>query len=253
MEKPGGPVYVYGILASDGLAAIPVAGVDDMPVRVVEQARLAALVSDLHADALTAAREVRAHWRVLEAASDQGVTVIPVRFGTVMQDEQAVRDELLDPHADHLEAVLDRLAGRIQVSVKGTYDEQRLMAAVVRESPAIGRLRERLRTMPPDAGYYDRISLGEMVAAAVQRQREADLQLVEERLVPLAVDVRSEAASGTDGAFDIAFLVDRDRLPEFSQGVAALGAELEDRIAVRYVGPLPPYSFVDDELAAGVA
>jgi Gas vesicle synthesis protein GvpL/GvpF len=253
MAEAEGPVYVYGILAASGEAAAPVAGVDGAPVRAITEGRLAALVSDLEAGALAVAREVRAHWRVLEAASDQGTTVIPVRFGTVMESEQAVRDELLTPQQEHLTALLGDLSGRVQLSVKGRYDEERLMRDVVHRTPKIAALRERVRALSPQAGYYQRISLGEMVAAAVDQRREDDLRLVLDRLEPLAVRSRAEAPSGEDGAFDIAFLVERERLPEFSDGVAAVGAALDGRVAVRYVGPLPPYSFIDDPLAAGVA
>jgi hypothetical protein len=35
--------------------------------------------------------------------------------------------------------------------------------------------------------------------------------------------------------------------------VTALIGELGDRIGVRYIGPLPPSSFADAELTAGVA
>ena len=40
-------------------------------------------------------------------------------------------------------------------------------------------------------------------------------------------------------------------MPAFSATVAALGDELGDRVTMRYVGPLPPYSFVDAELTPG--
>jgi hypothetical protein len=170
-----------------------------------------------------------------------------------MESERAVREQLLAPQEEHLSALLEDLGGRIELGLKGRYDEQRLMRDVVRETPAIAQLRDKVRALPAEAGYYDKIALGEMVAAAVQRRRGADLQLVLDRLEPLAVRARAEPAGGDDGAFDVAFLVERDRVPAFSEGVAALGAEIDERIALRYVGPLPPYSFVEHETEARVA
>ena len=70
-------------------------------VGTVGHGGLAALVSDLEAEALTAAKEVRSHWRVLEEAS-AGATVLPVRFGTVMESDDAVREQLLEPNAEGL-------------------------------------------------------------------------------------------------------------------------------------------------------
>jgi hypothetical protein len=245
-------VYVYGVLRSADLDALSVTGVAGSPVRAVERDELAALVSDLEGGALAAAREVRAHWRVLEEASGSA-TVLPVRFGTVMESEDGVRDRLLAPNAERLTGLLGELAGRVQLSVKGDYDEQRLLRKVVRGAPAIGAMQRRLRTLPEEAGYYDRIRLGEAVAAEVGRQREEDTGLALDRLAPLAVASRAEALGSPDAAFNLAFLVESNRVDDFSAGVRALAGEFGERLHIRYVGPLPPYSFAEMDLAAGSA
>lgn len=243
-------VYVYGVLRAADADAVSVAGVEDSPVRAVVLEELAALVSDLEGGSIAAAREVRAHWRVLEEASGDA-TVLPVRFGTVMESDQAVRDRLLAPNAERLGGLLEELAGRVQLSVKGDYDEQELMREVVRDTPAIGAMRRRVSKLSDQAGYYERIRLGEAVAAGVSRRREQDTGLALERLSPLAVATRSEEVGGTEAAFKLAFLVERDAVERFSAAVGELTGELGERVHVRYVGPLPPYSFAEMDLSAG--
>lgn len=251
MAEIEGSVYVYGVTtASSGAPAV--AGVEDAEVGIVEEGPLAALVSKVAGDALSAAREVRAHWRVLEEAS-RDATVLPVRFGTVMEGPDAVRERLLAPNADRLAELLEQLDGRVQLSVKGEYREEELMRDVVRASPAIAQLRERLRDVPEAAGYYDRIRLGELVAAEVARRSEADTALAEERLDPIAVDRREGPRTSTEAAFNLAYLVDRGRQDDFGKAVAALGRELGDRVELRFVGPLPPYSFAEADLQSGSA
>ena len=56
-----------------------------------------------------------------------------------------------------------------------------------------------------------------------------------------------------DGAVNTAFLVERERIDDFSRAVGELGRELEGRVRLRYVGPLPPYSFTGDIATAGAA
>lgn len=241
-------VYVYGVIAASRSGSLGVTGVEDSEVGAVEEGPLAALVSPLKGDSLSAAREVRAHWRVLEDAS-RDATVLPVRFGTVLDGADAVRKRLLAPNADRLAALLEELEGKVQLTVKGEYVEDVLMREVVETSPAIAELRERLRDLPEAAGYYDRIRLGEMVAAEVARRAEADAAAARSRLQPLAVDVREGARSSTETAFNLAFLVERDRLDEFGRVVAELGSDLGDRVALRFVGPQPPYNFADIELS----
>src|SRR5919201_995037 len=240
-------VYVYGVARASTCRAISTRGVEAARVRTLEHAGLAALVSDVRGDALAAAREVRAHWRVLDEASES-CTLIPVRFGTVMENEDAVREHVLAPNAERLDGLLRELDGRVQLTLKGDYDEPRLMRDVLRESPAVARLRDGLRSLPEEAGYYDRIRLGELVAAQVGHRRAEDTRIALETLEPLAVAVKEEQVTHPDSAFNLSFLIDRNRQEAFNQGVRELADRLGERIAIRYVGPLPPYSFANVEL-----
>jgi hypothetical protein len=233
-------VVVYGVLRASERPEVTAA-----PVRRIAHRDVAALVSDVQPGELTAAALLRAHWRVLEEAGSS-TTVLPVRFGTVMADDRAVVDEFLDPSHDDLVAGLARMTGKVQLSVKGSYDEAALMASVVARSPAVARLREQVRALPEAAAYYKRIELGQLVAAEVDQARERDAREVVERLEPLAIAARREPPAPIHGAVNAAFLVDRPRMDEFSHAVSALGRELDGRIKLRYVGPLPPYSFASD-------
>jgi hypothetical protein len=124
---------------------------------------------------------------------------------------------------------------------------------VVASSPKVAALRERINRLPENAAYYERIRLGELVSAEVERRREADAAYALGLLERLAVAARVEGAGAPDAAFNLAFLIDRAKLDSFSAAVTDIINELADRITVRYVGPLAPYSFADIELAAGAA
>jgi hypothetical protein len=243
-------VYVYGVLSDADGADVSARGVEEAAVRTVEHAGLAALVSTLDADALAAARELRAHWRVLDEASKSG-TVLPVRFGTVLEGDAAVREQLLEPNADRLTALLSELAGRVQLNVKGEYDEEHELREIVRASPPIAALRKRITKLPEAASYYDRIRMGELVAAEIARRREEYEALALARLEAVAVTARAERVSSQNGAFNLAFLVESAEVDRFSEAVGRLRAELGERITLRYVGPLPPYSFAENDLSMG--
>jgi len=168
-----------------------------------------------------------------------------------MADDTAAVHEFLEPAHDELAATLTEMAGKVQLTVKGFYDEDALMAGVVARSPAIARLRQDVQGLPEAAAYYKRIELGQRVAAAVEQARESDAQYVLETLRPLALDARLEPPSTIDSAVNAAFLVDATRIDEFSHAVTALGREVAGRMRLRYVGPLPPYSFTGDVTDAG--
>jgi hypothetical protein len=237
-------VYVYGIVPSGELEDAP-----SDEVRLVVHGDLAAIVSDVQEGTRTAARHVRAHWRVLEDAAGKA-TVVPVRFGTVMAGDGAVVNELLAPDHDRLAGQLAQLAGKVQLTVKALYDEDSLLRGVVSGSREVERLRERVRSLPEAAGYYDRIRLGELVAAEVEQARERDAAWVIGRLEPLAVAARREEVASSDGAMTAAFLVERERVPEVEKVMTALAEEGAGRMRLQLIGPLPPYSFADEEVGA---
>jgi hypothetical protein len=245
-------VYVYGVAPAAERVDVEAPGVESSKqgVRRVVHGELAALVSDVEAGPLVAAKGLRAHWRVLEEAVADA-TVLPVRFGTIMESDDAVVEQFLAPRHDRLVALLAELSGKVQLSVKAFYDEERLMRGVVEHSPAVAQLRERVRDRPKAATYYERIQLGELVAGEVEQARERDGAMVLERLEPLAVAARREPPGTPDAAVNAAFLVERSRVDEFSKAVARLAEEVEDRMRLRYIGPLPPYSFTEEQEAAG--
>jgi hypothetical protein len=237
-------VYVHGVVA-----ATDEIGDAEAPRRIAYR-DLAAVVTDVGAGSAKATDALRTHWRVLEAVGAD-TTVLPVRFGTAMADEQAVIDTFLAPGYDGLSEALAALAGKVQLAVKGFYDEAALMRGVVDGSPAIAGLQARVRSLPEAASYFERIRLGELVAAAVEQARERDTALVLERLEPLALGTSRESAGSIDAAFNLGFLVKRTRIDEFSRAVGELGRELAPRTRLRYVGPLPPYSFTPGAAATG--
>src|SRR3954453_21011100 len=188
-------LYVYGVVPRAEGNALTVTGVDGSDVEMVEHEQFAALTSRIQTESLRAPRELRRHWRVLQRACE-ATTVIPVRFGTVLENERAVREDLLDANAEHLGELLVQLDGCVQMTVKGTYVEERVLADAVKSSPALSRLAARVRQTPEAASYYDRIRLGEGIAQAVALQRERDAERAFAILEPAAVTGRAEDAPG---------------------------------------------------------
>jgi hypothetical protein len=236
-------VFVYGVTASSAVPIPPVEGVDSAPVTALAHGRVAALVSPIRRAELRAA-DVRAHWRVLEQAFEHA-TVLSVRFGTVMVSDE-VRDRLLEPNEDRLSGLLEAMDGLIQLNVKGRYDEESLLRGILRESPALTRLRERAER---SGALPDQVALGQQVEQEIELRRARDAASVRQALQDLAVSARDEPVRHPD-AFNLAFLVARDQIDAFGAGVANVRDELGERIELRYVGPVPPFSFADSELGA---
>src|SRR5213592_4858516 len=143
--------YVYGVVRADDASSSKLTGINDEPVSPVTSEGLAALTSDVPDDFLEAGRdELLTHSRVLEQALEHG-TVLPMRFGVVLPDERSVRDELLAPHSEELEAQLRDMDGKVEINLKVFHDEDTILREAVAEIPEAAELRQSIQGKPEDA------------------------------------------------------------------------------------------------------
>ncbi len=228
---------LYGI-ARGPLPAVQAAGVDAATVEQVAERDLVGLVSDAPDELLARRRDVTAHMDVLDEVMRHG-PVLPFRFGTVVDDDAAVRAMLAD-RFDDLAGQLDELDGTVQVTLRVTQDEDAAVHDAVRADRRLQRLVESSRRRK--GSLSDQVLLGEEIAAAVSARAEAVRADTVDRLSRhvLAIAANDDAAA----LLSVAMLVERRRLSELDDLVEQLAAELGDAVTVDYAGPMPAYSFV---------
>jgi len=240
------PRYVYGVVRGDG-STPAVKGIAGAPLELVDAGEVAALTSVAPAEYLEAGREdLLTHSRVLEATLEQG-TVLPMRFGVVVPDDETLRGRLLEGHREELLAQLAEMDGKVELTLKGVYDEAAILRELVAGDREIGYLRNAIAGKSEAATYYERIRLGELVAAAFAARQERDSAAVVEELRPCAVAVRVGEPIHERMAVNASFLVERSGQPKFDRAVDEIGKREAGRIRFRVTGPLPPHSFVELE------
>ena len=238
-------VYVYGVV--DGERPLPaVEGIGAQQVRLVSEGGVGAIVGNVGREVPALGREaLTAHSRVLEALVESR-TVLPMRFGVVMEDDEAVRDGLLMTHHDELLAQLERLDGRVELTLRATYEEGPLLREILAEEPQIRAMQESARRTSGGT-YIDRIKLGELIAAAVEARRRHDTEHIMSRLTPLAEDFQLSEPRHERMVLSASFLIPRVGIPGFDAAVDEVGRQQQNRMRLRYTGPLPPHSFVSLE------
>ncbi|MFI6207855.1 GvpL/GvpF family gas vesicle protein [Streptomyces sp. NPDC051041] len=235
--------YVYGITAS-AHPALPegMDGVGDppRPVRILKEGELAAVVSDAPENLRPKRKDLLAHQNVLAEAGAAGC-VLPMRFGSVASDDQAVTGVLAE-RAEHYKERLRTLDGRVEYNIKANHVEEAVLHRVMAESPEIRSLAEANRKAG-GGSYEDKIRLGEMVAAAVKAKEAGDADALRRVLEPAAEAV-SVGPESTGWLANVSFLVDREAAEDFLAAVEQARKDLP-HLEVRVNGPLPPYSFVE--------
>ena len=239
--------YVYGLVGADTNLPDGLAGLGpSRRVSTIAHGRVAAIVSDVPTDRPLGTRDdLLAHEAVVDTVAAT-VAVLPMRFPAVVEEEGVVK-ELLAPHHDHFEAVLGELEGRVQFTLKGRYEQDVVLREVLEGHKEIQGLQEKVRGLPEEASYYDRVRLGELVVAALEERRDDEAAQMLERLRPFTVSTMANPPGQPEDLINAAFLVERERVREFEDAVEDLGRDLIDRVRLRLLGPLAPYDFVPEE------
>ena len=236
-------IYVYGLVNAETAVPTGLGGLDGAPVELVAHEGIAALVSSAPTDRPLGTREdLLAHEKVVDTVAAD-VTVLPMRFGSVVK-RPAVVDELLAPHVAELSSALADLDGHVQYTVKGRYEREIVLREVVLTNPKIAELRDRVQGVPEEASYQDRMQLGELVVAALEERARREGGRMHEVLGAQAASAVTRPSTDPELVLDSAFLVARDRAHEFEHAVDQLGAELAGTVRFRLIGPLAPYDFV---------
>ena len=248
-------LYIYGLMRADdvrgGLELEQGGDVPPVEIRVSDD--LAAIVGQAEGEPVRLQRQaLLAHNEVLQQAFKRG-PVLPLRFGTLAQDEQELERDLIAPRRAQWSSRLDALAGKGEFQLKVTYREQPLMRSILREDPALRRSADVVRGMPAAASHFQRISLGERINATVEARRAADAQALLAELEPLAVAVERGTPQQPMMALNASFLVESELFGRFDKAVEQLAGQRAELMEFKLIGPMPAHSFADRDLPAAAA
>lgn len=217
---------------------------DGHPVHVIENQGLCAVYSEI--SSIVEAREISEminYHRVIESFFNQ-VTVVPFRFGTVL-DEHGDVDRLLSNRAEHYREILKDLEGCVEMGIRAIMDGW--------EIPPVER-DDSLGTSSSDAAnpgklylssrknhYSAESLLSENNQRATERFRDAFAGMFRRfRSEFSRLEVQQDSSSAI--LLSLYFLVPKDTLSRFRQTFAELVSAETARLMLS--GPWPPYNFV---------
>lgn len=242
---------------------VDIPGVDGQPVFLIDDGGLSVVVSGFLQPAGSPAADVSSilDFEKVVAAFHRTRTVLPFRFGCVLDGEARAREALRERRAEY-QALLLRLGGCVEMGIrlllplKGKEPSGGEAAPVpaARTSPGVNYLRARKALYTEE----DRFASGEGDDPTVGRCRAAFAGVYEDsrsELPPIpgpgAFKGDRAAPGGKNGAetavrmASLVFLVKRDREEAFREAFRVLSREGGMKILLS--GPWPPYNFVDGE------
>ena len=241
--------YIYCIIQGNAKQEFHTRGVGGSDrVYTINFEDLNAVVSDSPMVRYDISREnTIAHERVIEEVMQRGFTVLPVRFGTIAQNADQVRERLLKRRFALLHGLLYWVENKVELGLKAFWNKERVFQEILEEEPTIKVYRGALAQRSPQATYVERIELGRMVEAALVAKRDREAERILAILRPLvdSEDVRVNAVLTDTMVLNAAFLARRSREADFDAQVNALAEKHTGRLTFKYVGPAPPFNFVN--------
>jgi hypothetical protein len=183
-------------------------------------------------------------------------TVVPVKFGTMARDEEDVRT-ILEKGYPQLRAALEAMEGKIELDVVALWRDLDSVLREIGEEEEIQRARAAIATRPacavaagrpPKETTEERVRIGKLVKARLDRCREERATDIVQALEGLAQDMLPHALLDDRMILNTAVLVERSREGEVGQALERLNGRCAGRVDFRCVGPLPPYSFSTVEI-----
>ncbi|MCG2686312.1 GvpL/GvpF family gas vesicle protein [Candidatus Parcubacteria bacterium] len=267
--------YLYCIISTNqdrNFGPIGIGGRGDI-VSTISFNGLAGVISNSPMDKYEISREnLPAHEKVIEEVM-KDYTVLPVRFCTIASNAEDIRRLLQRGHTE-FKNLLHEMDNKIELGVKAVWwDMSAIFAEIASENKEIKKLKEKLSKKPSRQGKMKlrgltpagssppsaernppkqkmsllrrRIRLGEMVESALSKKKEKEASEILRVLKRHCADFKQNKLFGDRMVLNAAFLLDRDWEKDFDHRVKGVAEKLDQRMKFAYVGPVPPFNFVN--------
>ncbi len=205
---------------------------------------IAALVSDAPLGKYRVSRDNSlAHEKAIETVMAE-YAALPVRFATVAEDEEKVK-RILEKEHDRFKDLLGSIADKTELSIKAMFKEEIIYKDILEKYEGIKTLKGKIAALAPEKSHYQRMEVGRKVEEALQRERQIVKDDIINTLSPLAAEVKTNDTYGEMMIVNAAFFVEGQKEADFDQQVQQLDDKYSEKVIFKYVGPLPPFNFVN--------
>ena len=241
--------YIYAIINAKeptGFESVGIGGRGDK-VYTIHYDDLAAVVSPSPVVKYPVMRDhVMAHQKVLEEVL-QRYTLLPVRFCTIANEEEAIIERVLKGRYSEFIDLLREMEGKIEHGVRAFWtDMNAIFLEIIEKNKEIKVLKEALLSEKSEQRKYaGSIKVGQMVKKALEEKKKKEADELLEILRALSLDYRENRVLGDMNLLNAAFLIAKERDQEFDRKIEELEKVYGERKKLKYIGPVPPCNFVE--------
>jgi len=232
-------IYVYGITRKNGLKTESYKGIRNQPTIFISFKDISAVVTQLPSSSFAVNQgSLLQHAAVIETYFLEE-TIIPFRFGTVIQDHDKVLNTLKEHYADFTRQLI-KLEHKVEFGLKTLLEGSNL--ELIQESCINNKNIPTVLSEGKGPGLH--FLLEKYKQMRDSRLSDEVAKMINQRLGNLFCEHKHLEKSDPQNVVDLVYLVTREKIPKFKKAVKELGSVG----GFLLTGPWPPYNFVTDEV-----
>jgi len=243
-------------------------GINSREVKLVPYKDISVVVSNTpvinfdRLDKKELTRHVAIHQKVNEEVM-KDYDVVPMAFGIIAPSVDEVL-RILETVYLQFKTALINTAGKTEFAVQVWWDPKKLLEELANTNPEIQKLKQEISSKGTILGMPIKLKLGKLIQKEAEIQRQTFINDIHAFLRNLSLDSTSNkliddvcpVGSPSGDSFgemiaNFSFLIEKAREPELDKKMQELGKKYEGKLRFKYIGPMPPYSFVNINLKLG--
>ncbi|WP_082231975.1 GvpL/GvpF family gas vesicle protein [Halobacillus massiliensis] len=186
------------------------------------------------------------HQKVISNVMETSDTVVPISFGNVFNSSEDV-EVLIENLYPQLSKLFPEIKNKIEVGLK-VVGKKEWLEEQVSQNEKMMKQKSKVSQKSKDAGYFDRIEIGEMARKFFTSLQDEVEQDIHEPLLKLSASAKANEPIGEKMLLNGAYLIDREKEEQFDKKVNELHDKWQDKVEFKYTGPWPAYNFINIKL-----
>ena len=220
-------------------------GINSREVKLVPYKDISVVVSNTpvinfdRLDKKELTKHVAIHQKVNEEVM-KDYDVVPMAFGIIAPSIAEV-SRILEKAYLQFQTALKKVEGKVEFAVQIWWEPKKILEEFKETDSEIQKLAGKRNVLA-------KLKLGKLIQKKMLNLRENFLQDVESTLMNISFDSTLNKLIDDEMIANFSFLIEKARESELDKKMQELGKKYEGKLRFKYIGPMPPYSFVNINL-----
>ena len=239
--------YLYGMIERKEKELPSILSIGNENIRIYSYNEIALIFKEAFSSYKDLSQEelihfLAEHQLLIEEAMKKFFHIIPIKFGTVVKDDEI--NEILKENYQKFKEIFEIIRGKVEWDLAATWSDLNLALREIGEKDSsLVKLREKISLKPMAETFIERVEMGKMARDLLIKEREILSRKIFESIKDLPLQYRFNNLMGDTMIINVALFIEKNDEEKLEERVRKLNKIYKNKINFRCIGPLPPYSF----------